>query len=785
MKLSNLSFTYQDGDEVILKDISLSFPNNGLVSLCGPSGSGKTTLLNIIAGFIEPSEGEIENTEDVTYCTSEDLNINILSVLDNLALFSKNTEKIQEYLTLFKLDKLKKKTVKELSKGEQIRVTIIRTLLSDSKVLLFDEPSANLDEKTGELVFSILQKEAESRLIIIASHDINLAKKYSDEIYSLENFKLKLISKRERAFTNKNISQSDNSTSYRLLLKYALKKIFYKPFSYFCNLILAVVGCAMILLGINANFVDINKSTESYILNYPYSAILIDNFKTDSSDTPSTFFKAQSNEGFQLLNAHYQNHDIDTVFYEDALPYYSFSDAYKQACLKAENSIYPILVNNSFLTDYRLSKGSSLDLSFGDYSINFRCTIFDTLENCSNLSYEEPLIVIPKSLQEAYISKYGYFVDEFQNGIQNIVDSYYENSFSAPTIRQFNSIKDFKSATNVINFKEMPEDYEGIVYIGDEPTSKGDVILNNYYDYYVLTGQTVEGNEFNHLNNLINTPFMNGCKDELQEMWETYDSHYKISAFRQFSMLNNTEEYTVHPVGFLAERTSSIENGEKIYEFNYPSINYSLIDSETIEYLSNKINVDNFSIFAQYNNIASKEYSSYLMTRNCLANNVNNLYNSNISISNLSSAKMIMSAVDLSGFSTWMLYLGLSVFALSLLISLLYINNVYKSMQKDLAIISLYSKDKRAKPFLLLSYNSAIVIPFILLGIVLGYCLELAISSHWFKLISGNLTGGTLFFKSYIGILVLICIGILYLAISLLPLLKKKKLETLDVLKHE
>ena len=62
MKLSNLSFTYQDGDEVILKDISLSFPNNGLVSLCGPSGSGKTTLLNIIAGFIEPSEGEIENT---------------------------------------------------------------------------------------------------------------------------------------------------------------------------------------------------------------------------------------------------------------------------------------------------------------------------------------------------------------------------------------------------------------------------------------------------------------------------------------------------------------------------------------------------------------------------------------------------------------------------------------------------------------------------------------------------------------------------------------------------
>lgn len=176
MKLSNLSFTYQDGDEVILKDISLSFPNNGLVSLCGPSGSGKTTLLNIIAGFIEPSEGKIENTEDVTYCTSEDLNINILSVLDNLALFSKNTEKIQEYLTLFKLDKLKKKTVKELSKGEQIRVTIIRTLLSDSKVLLFDEPSANLDEKTGELVFSILQKEAESRLIIIASHDINLAK---------------------------------------------------------------------------------------------------------------------------------------------------------------------------------------------------------------------------------------------------------------------------------------------------------------------------------------------------------------------------------------------------------------------------------------------------------------------------------------------------------------------------------------------------------------------------------------------------------------------------------
>ena len=67
MKLSNLSFTYQDGDEVILKDISLSFPNNGLVSLCGPSGSGKTTLLNILAALDRPTNGIVRlNGKDIT-----------------------------------------------------------------------------------------------------------------------------------------------------------------------------------------------------------------------------------------------------------------------------------------------------------------------------------------------------------------------------------------------------------------------------------------------------------------------------------------------------------------------------------------------------------------------------------------------------------------------------------------------------------------------------------------------------------------------------------------------
>lgn len=198
--LKNISKIYNVNNRVYkaLDDITISFPNNGFVSIFGRSGSGKTTLLNIIAKHETISEGTIESDFEYDFAPivfQEAQLIEDLDVKGNLMvvakLYNKSYSIVDELLNRFGLAEFDKKKINQLSGGEKQRITIVRALLADSQVLLCDEPTANLDFENARIVINTLKDISKEKLVIVATHDVDLFKDVSDDWYSFENGKIK------------------------------------------------------------------------------------------------------------------------------------------------------------------------------------------------------------------------------------------------------------------------------------------------------------------------------------------------------------------------------------------------------------------------------------------------------------------------------------------------------------------------------------------------------------------------------------------------------------------
>ena len=195
-----------------LNGVDLDISNNGLVSILGPSGCGKTTLLNIIGGLDSNFEGEvIINEKNIKKMNSHERDIyrnqeigfvfqeyNLISTLNiysnielALALSKASTrekkKKIYELAQKLGIEKLLKKYPNELSGGQKQRAVIARALINNPKILLADEPTGALDSKTSIQILSILKEISKSKLVIMVTHNKELALKYSDRIVNLQD----------------------------------------------------------------------------------------------------------------------------------------------------------------------------------------------------------------------------------------------------------------------------------------------------------------------------------------------------------------------------------------------------------------------------------------------------------------------------------------------------------------------------------------------------------------------------------------------------------------------
>ena len=201
IELKNLSKNF--GDNQVLKGIDLNIYENEFLTLLGPSGCGKTTILRIIAGFEEPSHGQVMfNGEDIAKVPAYKREVNtvfqkyalfpFLNVHDNVA-FGLNLkkkdkkeidEKVTKMLALVGLSGFGNRDITSLSGGQQQRVAIARALVNEPKVLLLDEPLAALDAKLRkgmQAELKKIQKEVGITFIFV-THDQEEALSMSDTI---------------------------------------------------------------------------------------------------------------------------------------------------------------------------------------------------------------------------------------------------------------------------------------------------------------------------------------------------------------------------------------------------------------------------------------------------------------------------------------------------------------------------------------------------------------------------------------------------------------------------
>ena len=209
LDLKNVYKSYKD--EKVLKNINIFFRNKEFVSILGPSGSGKTTLLNIIGGLDTYDSGDlIINGKSTKMFKSKDWDsyrnkkigfifqnynlINHLSVYDNVKIsltlsgLSKNIIKKKTVEALIKVGLVKHiyKKPNQLSGGQRQRVAIARAIVNNPDIIVADEPTGALDSKTSINVMNILKEISKERLVIMVTHNKDLAIKYSDRIIEIE-----------------------------------------------------------------------------------------------------------------------------------------------------------------------------------------------------------------------------------------------------------------------------------------------------------------------------------------------------------------------------------------------------------------------------------------------------------------------------------------------------------------------------------------------------------------------------------------------------------------------
>jgi len=220
IEIKKLSKQFENNNSVIkvLKDVNLNLESGKIIALVGPSGSGKSTFLHLLALLDSPTQGRISILGNSTSNLSENKknqmirdyisiifqNNNLLSdftALENVAIpliirnkaYSFAIKKAEKFLKEVNLGHRLNHFPSDLSGGEQQRVAIARSLIAETKIILADEPTGNLDYKNSQEIFSyFLKLKEKNKIILIATHNRELAKK-ADYTLSLSEGNIKRI----------------------------------------------------------------------------------------------------------------------------------------------------------------------------------------------------------------------------------------------------------------------------------------------------------------------------------------------------------------------------------------------------------------------------------------------------------------------------------------------------------------------------------------------------------------------------------------------------------------
>lgn len=216
VELRSVSKSYSKGSEVIgaLVDVDLDIQERGMVAIVGPSGSGKSTLLHLVGAMDKPTQGEVRVAgESVNRLSQADLTrlrrrtigfvfqtfnlIPNLTAIENVALpmefngvpQAERLRRAKGVLERFELSHRLKHRPHELSGGEMQRVAIGRAVANEPRLVLADEPTGNLDSRSGQIIYELLREISRERTVIVVTHAEDLARR-ADRVIHIRDGRL-------------------------------------------------------------------------------------------------------------------------------------------------------------------------------------------------------------------------------------------------------------------------------------------------------------------------------------------------------------------------------------------------------------------------------------------------------------------------------------------------------------------------------------------------------------------------------------------------------------------
>lgn len=205
--IKNMSFSYVKGND-LLSNINLNIPDGVYLSVLGENGSCKSTLIKLILGLLKPDFGSIEIiTKKISYVPQRLDNFNaefpitVKEVLSShlKAIKLKDSSAVSNVLEKVNMSNFTNNLIGNLSGGQQQRIFIARALLGDPDLIILDEPSTGIDEKSQMEIYPLLQdlNKNHGKTIISVEHNTRIALKYSTHILKLQNGSIKLYTKDE------------------------------------------------------------------------------------------------------------------------------------------------------------------------------------------------------------------------------------------------------------------------------------------------------------------------------------------------------------------------------------------------------------------------------------------------------------------------------------------------------------------------------------------------------------------------------------------------------------
>ncbi len=332
LELKNISKIYQIGENKIiaLDNVSCSFQEKEFVSIIGPSGCGKTTLLNMIGGLDKYNEGEIiiNGVQTNDYKSNDWDNyrnkhigfvfqsyylINHLSVYENIEVSlslcgikkQQKKEMILEAAKRVGIEDLLYKKPNQLSGGQMQRVAIARAIVNHPTIVLADEPTGALDSKTSIQIMEVLKEISSTCLVIMVTHNQELAKKYSTRI--LKMLDGRIIDDEDNKISNEEIivkkatKQKKSGMPFLTSLMLGFKNLLTKKF----RTILTILACSVGIISLSM-VLTVSNGMNLYITDFQ---------KESLSTYPVTITSVVDNEEPEVEDPIYEEYPDDNIIH--------------------------------------------------------------------------------------------------------------------------------------------------------------------------------------------------------------------------------------------------------------------------------------------------------------------------------------------------------------------------------------------------------------------------------------------------------------------------------------